>query len=430
MRFSRPARLTRWLTLVLACAVTVNAAHAADLVASPPPRVVTAQRAFVIPFELEPPQEPSLAAIEVRLYLSQDQGASWQLVERANPKALRFNFRAPGDGEYWFSLQTFDRQGRSYPGGEPRAGLIVVVDPTAANESAAANPRATQKQAPAEPLPRAQPWPADTKSDVPVERAVDAAGRTRPKHQTPSPAPVHSRVGQRVAEPAANNTSGAGLGDLPPGERPRFVATRRLRLACDVEGTPSGDLERIELWETADAGANWRRAAALGSADLASGQTFQIEMQRDGLYGFRLASLTKSGAGERPPRSGESAQTWVYVDTAPPRVQITRATVQPASPGEVTAPRLIIEWQVEDPALADRGISLSYSATAGGPWTTFAGGLANEHRYVWPLSGRLPRRLYVQIEARDMAGHVGRYELAEPVAVPADSVGVVTFRSE
>jgi hypothetical protein len=192
-----------------------------------------------------------------------------------------------------------------------------------------------------------------------------------------------------------------------------------LRLACQIEEAKAHDLQHVELWQTADAGATWRCVAKLQSANVALDTQFQNEVECDGLFGFRLASSTKHGKGERPPRPGETADVWVYVDTSPPQVQITRAAIIYASPSAAKDPRLEVQWRAQDAALAPRGISLFYSAKPEGPWTTIAAGLTNDGRYEWPLDGRLPQRLFIQIEARDEAANVGRHRIAEPIIVPA-----------
>jgi hypothetical protein len=372
-------------------------------------RIVTGQRSFMIPFELEPPREPSLVAVEVRLILSRDGGATWQPVDRADPKAKRFSFRAPDDGEYWFALQTVDRNGREFPGGEPRAGLIVIVD--ASKIGAATIPSRPDVHSPAAEGTRAQPWPADGKTDVPLERAIDGAG-------TPKVAPVHSRIASRVAGSAATERQLVGLAALPPGERPRFFATHAFQLAYDVEGDVTSNLDRLELWQTADAGATWGRAAVSQSADLELSRPFRVAVNQDGLYGYRLVAITRRGGSERSPQSGDSPQMWALVDTAPPDVQITMATIRKPQDPDARQPQLAIQWKITDAALAHRPITLSYSGVPGGPWTTFASGLENNGFYDWPLVGRLPRRLYLRIEARDAAGNVGRHEPVGPVAVP------------
>ena len=48
---------------------------------------------------------------EVRLFVSEDQGLKWRAEARVKPEQQSFGFRAPHDGEYWFSIRTIDRQG-------------------------------------------------------------------------------------------------------------------------------------------------------------------------------------------------------------------------------------------------------------------------------------------------------------------------------
>jgi len=94
-----------------------------------PDLVHTRQTAFAIPFRLDRQvNDPSLEPAEVRLYVSADRGASWQLYNRAAPTSERFRFRVGVDGELWFSVVTIDRSGRARPEGTPKPGLRVAVD--------------------------------------------------------------------------------------------------------------------------------------------------------------------------------------------------------------------------------------------------------------------------------------------------------------
>ncbi len=67
---------------------------------------------------------------EIRLYSKDHPASPWVMYEKAPPSQRAFTFKAPADGEYWFTMVTVDKQGRSFPSdlrNEP-AGLSIVID--------------------------------------------------------------------------------------------------------------------------------------------------------------------------------------------------------------------------------------------------------------------------------------------------------------
>jgi hypothetical protein len=100
-------------------------------VSSAPSPVHTNRPAFRIPYQYDPHEIARLGAREIRLFVSEDRGQQWQHVQTVTPQAGRFDFRAAGDGEFWFTVQTVDRNGELHPGGRTlQPGLVVVVDTT------------------------------------------------------------------------------------------------------------------------------------------------------------------------------------------------------------------------------------------------------------------------------------------------------------
>ena len=65
---------------------------------------------------------------EVRLFVSEDLGLKWRNEAQVKPEQQSFGFRAPHDGEYWFSIRTIDKLGHSHPEGAYEAQLQVIVD--------------------------------------------------------------------------------------------------------------------------------------------------------------------------------------------------------------------------------------------------------------------------------------------------------------
>ena len=79
---------------------------------------VSNQPAFQIPLDIEPAVRQQLK--EIRLFVSRDQGKTWQQRESAKPEQNGFVFHATEDGQYWFCVAAVDLQGRQEPGGSPR----------------------------------------------------------------------------------------------------------------------------------------------------------------------------------------------------------------------------------------------------------------------------------------------------------------------
>lgn len=82
-------------------------------------------QAFGIPYQINSNEE---SFIEVQLYVSLDQGKTWQFVDRQGTDQKEFRFQARGDAEYWFGLKTLNRNRQLIPSGNLAPGLIVVVD--------------------------------------------------------------------------------------------------------------------------------------------------------------------------------------------------------------------------------------------------------------------------------------------------------------
>lgn len=80
---------------------------------------------FGIPFSIS---DPDNRYIEVQLYFSKDLGQSWQFFGRQSTSATEFPFETTGEGTYWFSLRTLDRDRKIHPTGRMAPELEVVVD--------------------------------------------------------------------------------------------------------------------------------------------------------------------------------------------------------------------------------------------------------------------------------------------------------------
>jgi beta-lactamase regulating signal transducer with metallopeptidase domain len=71
------------------------------------------QRRFVLAAQIQPAERPRIK--EVRLFMSADEGRTWQQVGAQSPELHSFRVEVPRDGLYWFKVATVDRTGKQEP---------------------------------------------------------------------------------------------------------------------------------------------------------------------------------------------------------------------------------------------------------------------------------------------------------------------------
>jgi hypothetical protein len=193
--------------------------------------------------------------------------------------------------------------------------------------------------------------------------------------------------------------------------RPLRVSTSR-RFSWDYE-IQSRDPEerplRIELWSTRDGGVTWQRAGT----DTDGASPIDVSVPTAGLYGFRLEVTSDAGGAAAAPPSGTSPETWVAVDDVPPQVDLE---VTPTSGPDGRA-SLEIRYTSRDELLAPGSVKISFSPHANGPWSTIASGLDAEGVHRWEPERSAPSRVFVRVEARDVAGNAGHAVTNEPLTV-------------
>ena len=183
----------------------------------------------------------------------------------------------------------------------------------------------------------------------------------------------------------------------------RYSDSHRFSLDYEVEAVGANGAEAIELWASTDGGESWDRWGS--DPDLVS--PFDIETKDEGAFGFRIVVLGRNGLTTPSPLPGETPDIVIVVDKRKPTVRITGASYGEGD--RVGA--LVIRYECSDENLTQRPITLAFSDSPEGPWTTIAAGLRNHGDYVWPADPQLPRKLYLRVDATDRAGNVGSYVL-------------------
>ncbi|WP_145089358.1 hypothetical protein [Rosistilla carotiformis] len=218
-----------------------------------------------------------------------------------------------------------------------------------------------------------------------------------------------SAVSPAESEPPAEPAETRQSRTLSLNDTPRVTRSKQFSLDYEVESVGNGGVEAVELWGTRDGGQTWQR----WNADPDKQSPFDIEVSKEGIVGFRIVIVAANGLTTPRPVSGDPADIYVLVDTTAPQTRVTGATYG----DEGYTGSLIIDYACNDENFGPRPISLAFSDSLDGPWTTIATGLANTGRYIWPADPQLPRQIYLRVEATDKAGNVGVHALDVPISV-------------
>ena len=188
-----------------------------------------------------------------------------------------------------------------------------------------------------------------------------------------------------------------------------YSNSKAFSLDYNIDNDSDAPISVVELWGTSDEGQTWQ----MWGQDPDRASPFDIEVETEGLFGFRMVIVGTNGLASNRPRNGDNADAWIHVDIEPPQAKIVSALY---GKGKESG-SMIIEYSANDEFFPDRPITLSYSQTPTGPWSTIASGVRNNGRYVWPADPSLPTSIYLRIEAYDAAGNVCVNQLNLPIDV-------------
>ena len=250
----------------------------------------------------------------------------------------------------------------------------------------------------------------------PGRQTFDSIGRQRPIGQMLNagyaPPPVQSHR-QSVLKSSPQSPTSPNIGRVtsngPSKTNTQIISSKRFRLNYDINAIDPSGVGKVDLYITRDQGRSW----LLWGQDPDNQSPFPVEVQEQGLYGFRIVVHSKDGLVGTGPSSGDDADMWVRIDSQTPLAQITSV---PYGRGQ-EAGRLVINYRVSDDFLTLRPVRLAYSRSPQGPWTIIEDNLRNQGRYLWKVDRAVPDRIFLKIDAMDQAGNVGTHQLPQSVDV-------------
>ena len=332
----------------------------------------------------------------------------WQIDEpHIKPDSLKIQYRTSST-DPWRPV-TIERRAADQTAAPPSGQITFrstpgtdTIDIRAEVSDTAGNPAVAQTQV----KPDRDVGPQSAHAAKPI---VDADRRPADDPQGSVAIAIAPAVGSNYGTDNDKPRTAPPTAGLPPGERPRMVNSRLFELQYDIDSVGPSGIGRVELWGTRDGGTTWRSV----TLDNDRRSPLLVNVEDEGVYGFRVVVSNGAGLGGKPPQSGDLPDLWVGIDLTRPLARIISA--QQGVDGE--AGRLIISWQADDNRLAARPVSLSFSESRTGPWLPIASGLENTGRYAWPIDHRTPPRFYLRLEVRDEAGNVGVHEMVEPSTI-------------
>lgn len=206
-----------------------------------------------------------------------------------------------------------------------------------------------------------------------------------------------------------SETTVSPLPELPENAVVKMTDSHVFQLEYAVAAVGPSGIRKVELWATRDGGKQW----APWMMDPDNKSPLEVAVEKDGVYGFRV--IVENGLGMAPPtpQPGDMAEFWIGVDTTQPQVQITSAQY---GTGEDTG-RLVITWDTSDPHLVARPITILASDRPGTGFVEIARELENNGKYVWQVDPKVPRKVFLRLEARDQAGNIGVHDVPEPINI-------------
>ncbi len=189
----------------------------------------------------------------------------------------------------------------------------------------------------------------------------------------------------------------------------KMVNSSRFQIDYRLEDVGPSGISSVELFITADGGQQWWRYGE--DPDRVS--PFEVEVPKDGQYGFAIRAKSGVGSAAMPPRQGDQPAIRVLVDQTAPQVEsLTAQQGQQQFMNQIT-----LNWKVADAMLMERPISLSYAGNPEGPWEPLTGWNEDTGQYVWTVNQGTPNQLYFRLTARDAAGNIAYRQTQYPVLI-------------
>jgi hypothetical protein len=223
------------------------------------------------------------------------------------------------------------------------------------------------------------------------------AAQPRPlnvSHSQPAPVAVRAATPNRVS---------------PYPQGAKLVNSMSFNIGYSLDQIGPSGVGSVKLYITEDNGRMWYEYGT----DPDRTSPFQVRVEKSGQFGFAIRATSGIGLSENPPQPGQVPEIVVIVDKVVPQPKFGLA-----QQGQGLAHNQIqFSWVLTDSDLAEAPVMLLRSESPSGPWEPISGWIENTGRYQWTVNQSIDRPVYVRLEARDLAGNIGRADLEQPLQI-------------
>ncbi len=171
---------------------------------------------------------------------------------------------------------------------------------------------------------------------------------------------------------------------------------------------PSG-VGGVDLFITEDNGRTW---FSYGS-DPDRRSPFTVRVEHSGQFGFAIRARSGIGLSEDPPKNGQPPEIIIIVDQIAPRPKLGNLTQGQG----LTQNQVQFNWVLTDADLPEQSVLISRAYSPTGPWEPISSWVENTGRYIWTVDQTIDRPIYVRLEARDLAGNIGKADSDQPLHI-------------
>lgn len=220
--------------------------------------------------------------------------------------------------------------------------------------------------------------------------------------------PVPLKVGMSLPPPVIVQPVQSPRHSIYPSHA-KVVKSNTFNIGYSLDQIGPSGVGAVKLFISEDNGRTWYEYG--NDPDRIS--PFSVKVEKSGQYGFAIRALSGIGLSDDPPQPGHLPEMVVVVDQIAPRPKLGI----PQQGHGVTHNQVQFSWVLIDADLPEQPVMFSRAFSPNGPWEPISGWIENTGRFHWAVDQTIDRPIYIRMEARDIAGNIGKVDSDQPLQI-------------